>query len=241
MLSKKEAKVVRGLIEGETKQTLHVTRTGMSSAGEFACIVSSDDTSWSPVATSTDGMIVTDSERARFKFLEIKGYFDVAPLATTSAAGGLPLNDPYVVRELLVWYYKPKHQPDAGGNGPSTIASEVLISSAVESMTVSDADNSGRFKVLSDRVMNLGSNVYIAASNTMKETSKQRFDFTRKIMIDKSQHYKAAPTDTNKGGHYDSDVDAGQVTRGLCVLYYIVTGNAGTLTSVVTTRLTYVA
>jgi len=239
MLSKKEAKAVRGLIQGETKQTAIVTSTAIVGyTTEYGAFLTSSYSSWgaAPVAASTEGLIATDQDSVLIKHIELKGFFDVAPLATTSA--GLPTTDPYVVRELVVWYYKPKDVADTGGNGPAV--TEVLEAATLHSMVVSDGANAGRFKVLSDKIVNLGSNVYIAASNTMKETGKQRVDFERKIIVNKVQRYKVPATQTNKGGHYDSDVDAGQITRGMPVLYYVLAGNAGTLTSSISFRLTYV-
>jgi len=241
MLSKKEAKVVRGLIKGDTKQTAIVTSTGFSGSNSAAAFLTSSDTTWqpgagSPVAASTQGLIESNLDSVTIKHVEIKGFFDVAPLATTAA--GLPATDAIVVRELVVWYYKPTRDANNLGDGP--VNTDVLVTGSVESMVVNDSANAGRFKVLSDKTFNLGSNVYIVASNTMKETSKQRVDFERKIVINKVQHYKVPPTDTNKGGHFDSDVDAGQITRGFPVLYYLVTGNAGTFTSSISFRTTYV-
>jgi len=240
MLSKKEAKAVRGLIQGDTKQSavlvcgptvLGTTRSYCVTSGAAA-----------GSASQYSGLLATDGDSAVIKSLEISGYMDIAPLAKT-AGSTLESCVPVTVRELLVWFYKPMQVAVAGGGSLPPIT-EVLVEDNVGSMYVDDSANAGRFKVLSDKKYRLGSNVYVT-DLSLKETTIGRIYCANKILIGKTQHFKenAVPGvygTVHQGGHYDTNADAGQVTRGLCMLYYVSEGNAGTFTADMNMRLTYV-
>jgi len=241
MLSKKEAKAVRGLIQGDTKYgpvfdvgpvTLGTTRSYCVTGGGAP-----------GTAARYSGEVSTSNDSAFIKSIEIDGYMEIAPLAK-AAGSSLESSVPVTVRELLVWFYKPSLPASAAGTLPPV--TEVLLADTVASMYVDDNANAGRFKVLSDKRYKLGSNVYVT-NLSLKETTISRIYCPHKIMIGKTQHYAApavpgaAGVSLDKGGHYDSDVDEGQVTRGLCVLYYVSEGDAGTFAASLKQRLCYVA
>jgi len=234
MLSKKEAKAVRGLIEGETKQVASAAFEDALITYPVECLTCAGG----GLASEANGIIDSGQDSVHIKFVELKGYYNLAPLAVTAA--GLPATIPVTIRRLVVWFYKPVAEPDAAGTLPPI--TEVLVTNDVKSMVVDDSANAGRFKVLSDKTIVLGSNVYVAATSTMKETKVGRLYFEEKIIVGKTQKYvsEAAVASNNRSGHYDSDVDAGRVSRGLLCMYHVYSGDAGTPTSSMQYRVTYV-
>lgn len=236
MLSKKEAKAVRGLLQGQYKCGPAVATGPVTLGTTRSYCVTIDGVAGQ--AAYNQSIVASSADCANIKSIEVDGYMDIAPLAKV-AGSSLEACVPVTVRELLVWYYKPIQQPVNNGVTLPPVT-EVLLTDTVGSMYVDPAANAGRFKVLSDKRFKLGSNVYVA-NLSLKETSIARVYVPHKIMIDKVQHYKAPPTDTEKGGHYSSNFDEGLVSRGLCVLYYVSEGNAGTFTASMTMRLQYSA
>jgi len=239
MLSKKEAKAVRGLIQGDTKQSIMSSHIAVANLTRDINMTVNDDAGIS-LAPSTVGKIFTSSDSALIKFVEIRGKYFVSALATTS--GGLPALINHSVRRLIVWFYKPIDPATAGGSMP--LITEVLETNAITSQYVSSTANAGRFVVLSDKTYVLGTNVYIAAANTMKENGKIQVNFEEKVIVNKSQHYVEPPGSAvapGGAGHYSTNSDEGQVSRGLLVMYHVVEGDAGTLGSDVCYRVTYVA
>jgi len=145
---------------------------------------------------------------------------------------------------LVVWFYKPLVPPAAGGAYPPI--TEVLTSSAIDGLVKSDSANAGRFKILHDKTYYIGCSIYgkdaaaTPAVTSISQNGTMQLDWNRKIIVDKTMYFKEAPTDTNKGGHYDTAADAGQITRGMLVVYMWMNGDAGTCTNGCTSRLTYV-
>jgi len=228
MLSKKEAKAVRGLIQGETKQTAN----NLINSGDTItnlCAVRNDGTSDTGV-----GMLATTQDSCEIKHVELRGSFELAALARTAAQ--MSAVTAHRVRRLIVWWYK---YPQSNLPPPP---------SAVGSLTVDkflpdDTSNAGQWKVLQDKVFNIGTNVYAVDTggftSAIQQNGKIRVDFEEKIIVNKVQKYNDIPTEATLAGQYGTST-AGTVARGLLVMYHIYEGNGGTLTNSCYYRVTYV-
>jgi len=165
--------------------------------------------------TATTGLVAADADEVLVNTVRIKGYHELPAGLDVNTDG---IRDTHV-RLLLVWFYKPLLVASAAGTLPPI--TEVLEADEIEAFPVTAAANGGRFVIISDETWNLGCNVYQAITNPagMINTgrSKQYFDYT--VEVDKKLKFKSDATDAAAGGHYDSVVSAGQVSRGLLVLY----------------------
>jgi len=233
MLSKKEAKQVRSLIKGQTKQyrrSIGVSGTGVN----IRCLTSTGSGGFAGWST---GVLETSNDSCEIKHVVIRGYDEIAPLVT-GAPMASKLN--YAVRRLVVWYYKPPEPADVGGTLP--VITACLNSSGIYPLPIIDAENAGRFSILSDKTWHLGCNMYNGTD--LIQNGKARNDFEYKVIVNKTCHFKNPPANIAGtdyyAGHYDSTQDAGQLTRGVLMLYTIVEGTAGTYTANTDSVLTYV-
>jgi len=239
MLSKKQAKVVRGMIEGETKQmTTQVINTFNGTATKsYALTCSAGATSGFAAKSAVNGC-QSSQDQVRIKHIELSGYYDLAPYS--SAVANWPNLQPVKIRQIVVWYYKPSLPADGSGTLPDL--DEVLEDDTnIESLIIRDSANAGRFRVLYDKIYDLGINVYDGATGCVTTPKNRRYTFDQKVIVNKTQHYKSPPG-AYLGGHYDSSSDVGQVTRGLPVVYFLSTasGVSGTMSTDIRYRTTYV-
>jgi len=229
MLSKKEAKAVRGLIQGETKQTANNLITSGDTKTNV-CAVRSDATSDTGV-----GMLATTQDSCEIKYVELRGSFELAPLVRTAAQ--MPAVTSHRVRRLLLWWY---HNIDNLPTVPAAIGALT-----VDGFLPDDTSNAGQWKVLHDKVFNIGTNVFCVdpavgtTVNSIAQNGKVRIDFAEKVIVNKVQKYNDIPTPTSLAGQAGSSLP-GSVSRGLLVMYHIYEGNGGTLTNVCRYRVTYV-
>ena len=181
------------------------------------------------------GYLQSDADSCQIKFVELRGSYTLAPLARLS--NQIAALTPVRVRRMVVWWYK----------YPTNVfpTSSRVCPGTTEGLVIPDSENAGSFKVLSDKMFELGTNVYTvdpaATTNvtTICQNGKVRVDFVEKVIVNKSQHYFEPPTSASKGGGWGTS-GAGVVSRGLLVMYHIYEGDAGTLTSVCKSRVTYV-
>lgn len=244
---------VRRLIAGKKKDAADQQRIhggGITSTRVF-CMSSSGAVG---VANSGTGLIATDSDRAQLNYVKIRGSYNLRPLSVTVAQMAATFRSKCRVRHLVVWFYKSKTDPSAAGTLPPI--TEVLVSDGVDSLVVPETDNCGRFTILSDRMFDCGRNLIASDLTATQAYALSQYDssnvvgFAYDVKINKTAEFKVnADPVTNLGGHYDSDVSNGQISKGLCVLYIVAEGGAGaagtdvgTLVGInLTTRLNYTA
>jgi len=222
-------KQIRALIASKKKDAQDVARdrTGATSTASTCLTVTEGF-----VGTANSAILAADADEILINTVRLKGYHECPATEDVNNLG----HRSTFVRQLLVWFFKPLTVASAGGNLPPI--TEVLVSDELHSLPVSAASNGGRFVVLSDRTWDLGVFTFtnVAGTGVLSNTgkSKQYFDYT--VKVGKTVKF-LAPSVTGsfstQGGHYDSDTAAGQVSRGLLVLYSQVA--AGTTVAVVNT------
>jgi len=207
---------VQALIQGKKRDAADVTRaTANQNATTIANLTSSTDFATSQSGT---GLIDADCDEALINSVHIKGLLDNKGALDLDRSDATEL----MVRQLVVWFYKPSLPADASGTVPPI--TEVLVTDTIESLPVTAAANSGRFVILSDKLFNLGTNTFQATtavgSSATVGRNRQIVDYV--VKVDKRMHFKLPSQSgaAGSGGHYDSDNGGqGQVDRGLLVLY----------------------
>jgi len=229
-------KQVKALVAGNTKDTATVARNRTAyTTTQSTCLTSI--TGLSGTAAATTGQLECDGDQALINSVQFKGYHALP------AQLDLNQTDNYdtCVRHLLVWFYKPLLVASAAGTLPPI--TEVLETDSIHSMFINKAANGGRFLVISDKKWNLGTNTFQATTAAgfavNNAPSRVYFDFTADV--GKTIKFVSQPNATDPGGHYDSDTEAGRVSRGLLVLYQQVDrGFTGAVVNtVMNTRLNY--
>jgi len=226
---------VRALIAAKKRDAADISRVSAPlTATTLSCLTSSTDFS---TAASGTGILDADGDECMINNVRISGRL------TNNAALDLdPLgNFDTIIRKIVVWFYKPLTVASAAGTLPPI--TEVLVSDTVSSLPVSDATNGGRFKILSDRKWNLGTNTYQAITAVghaaVNGKTNQSFDYFVKVNK-KVKYVSPAQSGTAAGGHYDSDVNAGRVSGGLLVLYTVYSKpNSADVDDSTITRLNY--
>lgn len=207
-------KQVKAIVAGNTKDSVTVARnrTGYSTT-QSTCLTST--TALSGTAAATTGLLDCNADEVRINSVQFKGYHELPAVADEDQTG----NHDCTVRHLLVWFYKPLFVSSAAGTLPPI--TEVLESDTIHSLFINKAANGGRFVVISDKRWVLGTNAFQTGSTFGYAINtghgKQWFDFTADV--GKTVKFVSQPDSTNPGGHYDIDSTAGQVSRGLLVLY----------------------
>lgn len=205
---------VKALIASKKREAADVTRTvvGMT-VTQMSCLTSSTDLS---TAASGTGLLDCDCDEVLINHVRLKGRLTVGAVLDLDPVG----NVDFYVRKLVVWFNKPLLVASAAGTLPPI--TEVLITDAIESMYVTAAANGGRFVVLSDRKWNMGTNTYQAVTAVgharVSGRSQQFYDYIVKVNK-KCKFVASSASGSNAGGHYDSDVAAGRIDRGLLVVY----------------------
>jgi len=233
---------VRRLIQGKKKDAADVTRLSGAAATAIYGLTSSTATA---TAADTTGLIITDSDRATINSIAVRGQFDLRPIAAT-VANAIATQSSCRQRLIVAWLYKPTTDASAAGTLPPV--TEVLVSSSVDSMYIQDAANANRFTILSDRTFDLGRALLLSDSSLGMDGASKRVTFNYNVKVNKQMFFKAPANPTYPGGHYDSDNNPGQVTKGVLVMYHIsdkgagVAGtDAGNCIGQIITRLNYTA
>lgn len=228
-------KQVRALIASKRKEAADVTRTNLAfTTTLLSCLTSSTDFA---TAASGTGLLDCDADEVLINTVRIKGRVENRAVLDLDPVGDTDLT----VRKLVVWFNKPLLVASAAGTLPPI--TEVLVTDAIESMFVTAAANGGRFVVLSDKKWNLGNNTYQAVTAVgharVSGRNTQFYDYVVKVGK-KVKFVTPSLSGTNAGGHYDSDVTAGRIDRGLLVMYTMFQSvGAAIAADTSTTRLNY--
>lgn len=230
---------VKALLASKQRDATDVARNNAALAGAttVSCLTSTTDFA---TAVSGTGLIEADCDEAHLNHVRIKGQLINSALLDVDPSSGA---DSYI-RVMVVQFNKPLLVASAAGTLPPI--TEVLVTDALTSLPVTDAANGGRFKILSNKLFNMGTNTFAATtavgSARVSGVNNRFIDYT--VKINKQCKFKS-PTlsgGTSAGGHYDSDVPAGQVDNGLIVMYVQSTAAGfGTLGMTLNTRLNYTA
>lgn len=226
---------VKALIAGKKRDAADVDRTTAGQAATtLSCLTSTTDFA---VATSGTGLLDCDADEVLINNVRIKGILSNPAVLDLDAVGSTAV----WVRQLVVWFYKPLLIASAAGTLPPI--TEVLVTDVISSLFVTDAANGGRFRVLSDKKWCMGDNTFQAATAVgharVTGRSVQFCDYV--VKVGKKCRFAApSASGSTAGGHYDSDVAAGRVDRGLLVLYtQVATSSPQFPTVSVDTRLNY--
>jgi len=226
-------KQIKALIQGKKRDAADVTRTtAAQSATTISCLTSSTDFA---TAASGTGILDMDGDSCLINSLSIRQDYE---LPAAAAASFVSLSN-CIVRTIIAWFYKPLTVASAAGTLPPI--TEVLVSDSVASLPVQDTANAGRFTVLYDKTDNLGRNINITGSATYTSVSgTNRIMRDLKIPIGKKVQFKQNAQSGTPAGQFDSDVSAGQVDRGLLVMYVLVGGTTAGVPKISNiTRLNY--
>lgn len=191
--------------------------TGVTIAdnGSYSFCVTS--TSTYGVAASTTGLLAGTADNALVNSVRLLG-----KLSNPAAAGAAGTMDS-LVRILLVYYAKPTSVAVAAGTLP--LVTEVLLVDSVYSNLVPENKRLG-FTILSDKTYNLGTNVFstTATQSYAAASGQNHARLDHLIKVNKPVHFADPATGSEPGGHYDSDVAAGRVEKGLIVCYVLADG-----------------
>lgn len=218
-LTKPKARQLNSLLAGHTKDTtliLHGYNLSLSAVSSW-CNTSS--TAVGGTADQATGLLFGDSDNVLINNIHFKGTLYIKQVSGSFVASSR-------VRMITVWFNKPLLDASAAGTLPPITEVLAGVGSVIfDAPYVTSTSNAGRFTVLSDRSFDLGRRArqingsgveYAFDNHGVQEIS---FDF--KIPVKKSVQYKVASTSAVGGGHYDSDLGAGQIRTGLCVTYMI--------------------
>lgn len=207
---------LKALVAGKRKDASDVNRsTAVQVATTISCLTSTTDFA---TAASGTGLLDMDGDEALLNSVtisqELKNTCQVRLDSSTDFDS--------IVRTIVVWFYKPLLVASAAGTLPPI--TEVLVADNVESLYVPDTQNAGRFTILYDKNINIGTNTLaVAATGAYPRISGQNHKIhTFTVKIDKRCHFRVAGVSGTPSGHYDSDVTQGQVDRGLLVMYNVV-------------------
>lgn len=228
---------LKALVASKKRDAPDVTRNSNPlTTTVLSCLTSSTDFA---TAASATGILDMVGDSAMINDVHI-----ISNLTNTCLEDVTPVGLADIMYRLIaVWFYKPLLVGSAAGTIPPI--TEVLVTDSVFSDIVQDTANAGRFKILYDKTYNMGTNtVAVAATGAyprINGTINRKLDIT--IPIKKQIHFATSvnPISGVNGGHYDSDVTAGRVDRGLLILYQIpyAAGTGGTLISNMTTRVNF--
>jgi len=218
MLSKKEAKQVRGLIQGETKQYESSENAGSSAdpTANPTNLTAAQGADGYQSATATDGLIATSQDTALIKFVELRSNYQCTAGAST-------------IRRVLVWWYKKPPSGAADLNPTWLNLTGSSVNTTYNSMFSFDTENAGSYKILSDKTIVLGLN------------GKQRYTAVEKVIVNKTMHFWEAPDVTTNmmAGRWSDSTAPGCISRGVLVLYQYIDG--GTASGNCIYRVTYQA
>lgn len=214
-------KQVKGLLSSRTRDALDQIRTLSTGVTTTAvCLTSSTSVS---AAANGSGLLACDADEVMVNSVRLKGLLENRAVIDADPVA----NFNPIVRKIIVWFYKPRTQPSAGGTLPPV--TEVLLADTIQSAYLQSVQNGGSFTVLSDRYWNLGENTYTTVGTGMRVAGANRklYDYTVKIGK-KCKFVRPSDETTNPGGHYSTTSNNGQVSRGLLVLYSLYTMSGST-------------
>jgi len=211
------------LVAGKRRDALDVSYSVTTSSVTYLFGLSSAQTN--STAPSGTGLFDMDGDSCQMNTIRLWGLLDNPVQLKADASAAFPA----YVRMIVVCFKKPLQDASSAGTLPPIL--EVLTADTIQAAPVQSTQNTGRFKILSDKTWNLGHALTSAASaagiTTVAGTNRRKFDYT--VKINKKCQFKApCSTGSNQGGHYDSDQAAGQVVTNLLVGYLLVSCASGT-------------
>lgn len=212
-------KQLRALIASKKREAADVGRSVSGSAAtRISCLTSSTAEN---TAASGTGLLDMDGDSCLINYVRLKGNLYNGAVLDVDPATARDVQ----VRKIVVWFNKPLLVASAAGTLPPI--TEVLITDAIDSLYVTAAANGGRFTVLSDRKWNLGTNTYQSASSGghARVSGHNSYSYDYIVKVGKMCKFAASSVagGATAGGHYDSDVAAGRIDKGLLMMYTIMT------------------
>lgn len=224
---------LKALIASKKKDAADVTRDATVGATTIACLTSSTAKA---TAASGTGLLDMDGDEALINSVKLLGTVSYPCTVDITNAG----DDELLYRQLVVWFNKPLLVASAAGTLPPI--TEVLVTDSINSMPVTSAANGGRFVILSDKIYNLGTNI-IGADTAVpgaRINGRITHHFNYRVKVNKSCKFAANGVSGAPSGHYDSDVAAGRIDKGLLILYEQTLNAQGHTAAVaIQTRLNY--
>lgn len=224
---------VRRLLKGKTKDSENSDRNGTLTTTTVSLLTSNTNFATAVDATgvlSTDQDCVTINSATVRGMVELQALEDVTPVGISAAS----------YRTIIVMMKKPLTIASAAATLPPI--TEVLQTDSINSLYVESNANSGRFTVLYDKTVVLGTNtVAVAATGAYPRQTGPLVHIedikvpVNKMCYFKDEGYLGGAGNSGSGGHYDSDTSKGQVSAGL-LLMYTLSDNAGEAGTIVVTR-----
>lgn len=236
MLSSKDQRQLRGVVQAHTKDTADVQRSS-TSAGNGDCLpwLLSSSSVPSEEAPFGSGLFEVNSDEVTVNSVEIMGR---ARLLCQHVVDGSAL-PPNFFRFLLVWFDQPTQLADPNG-GVLPPITEVIpsfnVNNCISAPPLSSTASRGSFTVLSDKTLTLGldaSGVDLTTGATAPLTSGTSQLFHWKIPVNRVAHFEKPastleiiPGDQANGGHWASNRPEGCCSRGLLMAYIITAGSS---------------
>jgi len=236
MLSSKDSKQLRGVIDAHTRDTKDVSRVMLSTGDGDAthwCLTS--DSRSPEEAPFGSGLFEVNSDQVLVNTLRVRGFAQLEAQHLISHSA-LP---PNFFRLVIVWFNQATQLPGSGGTDLPQIFEVIPTftrATAAAAIPMSDISARGAFSILMDKTVTLGVNACNIDTTTgdtapISSNTYQIFDFT--LPINRVCHFLQPATTLEVtvdehayGGHYDSTQAAGQVSRGLLMAYCIAAGSS---------------
>jgi len=185
-------------------------------------------------APTGTGMLVGNADEATIHSVRVSGCFDNRiQSAVTSTDGDQGSRQ----RIILVWFQKAAALPTSTGVLPPI--GEVLDVNILQTWQPTTAQDqktvNNAFTILSDRSFDCGTNIVDSTglyAVSVGGTNYRKFDYT--IKVNRQVKFMSPANSTFPGGHFDLDIDSGQVNKGLLMLYVFGTGSQNVITSLST-------
>ncbi len=216
VVSAPDARFLHRLRAGARKDApdIAVSTSSQDSADAALKVCLTSSTAYNTAASGTGLLTASDSDKVRINSVWLKGHA-YAVGATTAA-------QPPRLRIMVVWLYTSVQLASAAGTLPGC-HQDVLVGTtdidSIDLMTKQKGEVSSSFKILWDQTIEMG----------QASTGHGKIGHTIDIFvpINQTMTLKDPSTDTLLAGHYDSDESAGQITRGIPMLYVMADGATG--------------
>lgn len=227
----------RKMVRGSTKDSEHV-RIGVGNlyspaTGQLVQLLTSNSATNSQANSATGILSCPNDDSATINFIDI----------AISLAPGAPHNDASSYRVLVVWMDDLSANATATGTLPlpSGLFQEPVGNTWMNDFLLSPDQQRVRHTVLFEQIG------LISATQTIADTSHamipNEVDIRRRIQVNKKVTFSSSQGGTAvMAGHYDSDVDQGQLRKGYLMLYVLGQNSQGTgygITANVTYRVNY--
>jgi len=230
------------LLSGHRKMSPDILRlnASMTAAQVYSYCLTSDATgqtgsgiTGAGAANSASGMLLGNEDQSTVHSVRISGCFDNRANSSSSIDGFAGQRS----RIVVIYFTKPATLPTSLGTLPviGEILDPDILNTWQPTFSPEQKQLNNLYTVLSDRTFDCGWNLQEAggqAAASVVGTPYRQFDYT--VKVNKQVKFMAPATEAFPGGHFDEDVDAGQVNKGLLVMYVFTTGNSVTVASITT-------